>query len=964
MTTSWRDGYHDPDTDSPTTAHMDSDDTDGDALNSSSLTPLLLSDVPNMLSSTSTLTHSMLKAASAQSSHHTLSSFADLCLSTVSSSGHPSASYRSAIRKRQSVASCSLSACALLCFFCVALTVLFVVGHMSGVVNPFTFGPLSASSLLQFSHNSSTDGSRAAAFFPLEAMFGRVSSRSTAASSWPFSLSTNATRSHTTWVGLLALLFSQPVESAATHEAVLLDGYAVASFDDMVEVMDRRAGRTTSTGHDATSQKVAVHVVTSAAHASLQTELAARLRSAGYDDCIYHSTWSRERLVEERDDVTRWLYPGFANVSSTPPAAVTDAHVHMMEHISVLQAIATSPASSPSLAIVLEDDAVFTPQFLRRMAWMTSALPADFDVVFFGGCLNLHSALKDWRITAAANSETACEPERQDGVLADCSVLAGHVTPLLVPTSRSRCSSGYLVSRTSAARLLVALQAATRKQTFFVPIDHSFNEAFAQLPPSNRSTVYQLEPPASYESKRLLQPNEPTATQSQQRTLDIVDHNAAVAFVQPPAAHGKHPNAVHGVLVPSAGGPMCDLLCGWSRPFSAAAVSRSQSAVGTDWSSYISPTSFRDMSDWVHFRHDEALPPHDRLRGVNDSVAIACLPTGSIIYVQATMLLKFFTEVHSRLTKPYFLITGSADQETPAQGVRWFDDLSADGVTPKLLHWFGQNGNSNHPRFTQIPIGINFHEMADALDLTLRGQGSLVEGERYTADDGSLDFAAGERVDNSRFRPHIEAFRWSNVGDYDRSKSLLVNFALDSSPGKRGPPLVYACGNETARIAGKPWAECVSKSKGVSQYVSTMPAIYHHNSRFRFHLSPEGNGLDCHRTWEALYLGVVPIVKSGPLDPLLADTPAWIVDEWEDVTEDSMEAHWQETNSAWRGRVVERLHFSYWKSRVIAVARRELEQWKLPVEASWLDVDLARRRCWGPINQRQDNKAMAATAAA
>ena len=34
-------------------------------------------------------------------------------------------------------------------------------------------------------------------------------------------------------------------------------------------------------------------------------------------------------------------------------------------------------------------------------------------------------------------------------------------------------------------------------------------------------------------------------------------------------------------------------------------------------------------------------------------------------------------------------------------------------------------------------------------------------------------------------------------------------------------------------------------------------------SSYKFALSPEGNGIDCHRTWECLYLGVIPIVKKS-----------------------------------------------------------------------------------------------------
>jgi hypothetical protein len=57
----------------------------------------------------------------------------------------------------------------------------------------------------------------------------------------------------------------------------------------------------------------------------------------------------------------------------------------------------------------------------------------------------------------------------------------------------------------------------------------------------------------------------------------------------------------------------------------------------------------------------------------------------------------------------------------------------------------------------------------------------------------------------------------------------------------------------------------------------------------RFVLSPLGNGLDCHRTWEALALGCIPIVRSSPLNTLWEGLPVWIVNSWSEVTEDSMD---------------------------------------------------------------------------
>jgi len=60
------------------------------------------------------------------------------------------------------------------------------------------------------------------------------------------------------------------------------------------------------------------------------------------------------------------------------------------------------------------------------------------------------------------------------------------------------------------------------------------------------------------------------------------------------------------------------------------------------------------------------------------------------------------------------------------------------------------------------------------------------------------------------------------------------------------------------------------------------PRIY----RFRFAISPPDNGWDCYRTWEAIWLGVIPIViRTGTsFDRLFDELPVLLVDDYADVT--------------------------------------------------------------------------------
>lgn len=54
----------------------------------------------------------------------------------------------------------------------------------------------------------------------------------------------------------------------------------------------------------------------------------------------------------------------------------------------------------------------------------------------------------------------------------------------------------------------------------------------------------------------------------------------------------------------------------------------------------------------------------------------------------------------------------------------------------------------------------------------------------------------------------------------------------------------------------------------------------------RFVLSPQGNGPDCHRTWEAIYWGCVPVIEKGSLpDSLTREMPILVVDSFMEFLE-------------------------------------------------------------------------------
>lgn len=83
-----------------------------------------------------------------------------------------------------------------------------------------------------------------------------------------------------------------------------------------------------------------------------------------------------------------------------------------------------------------------------------------------------------------------------------------------------------------------------------------------------------------------------------------------------------------------------------------------------------------------------------------------------------------------------------------------------------------------------------------------------------------------------------------------------------------------------------------------------------------FIICPRGNGLDCHRNWEVLYLNRYPVMKRyHGLELVYKDLPVVFVDDWEEVTEDLLNKKKNEFFSTTFNK--EKLKFSWWKDLII-----------------------------------------------
>ena len=95
-----------------------------------------------------------------------------------------------------------------------------------------------------------------------------------------------------------------------------------------------------------------------------------------------------------------------------------------------------------------------------------------------------------------------------------------------------------------------------------------------------------------------------------------------------------------------------------------------------------------------------------------------------------------------------------------------------------------------------------------------------------------------------------------------------------------------------------------------------LPEYYMELKKHRFLISPSGNGLDTHSTWEALLSGCIPIVPKSALDPIFEDLPVWLVENWEDVTDENVNKKMEELTAPDKKYKWEKLFVQYWEQEI------------------------------------------------
>jgi hypothetical protein len=244
--------------------------------------------------------------------------------------------------------------------------------------------------------------------------------------------------------------------------------------------------------------------------------------------------------------------------------------------------------------------------------------------------------------------------------------------------------------------------------------------------------------------------------------------------------------------------------------------------------------------------------------------------------------------------KPYVIVSCMDDATFPEEVV---EDSFYAAAAPLLRHWFAINCSARPPSWggggvstvTPIPYGIDYWTLTARTMWTNTPMSSAHTQDRHLS---RLRYSAihfSKRAATAPPRIYIN-FQFNMDGNGNSERLLAYNLIPRDLMSIQETP--------------------------VNRY-DTWGAYTQHV----FVASPRGNGLDTIRTWEALMLGCIVIVRRIPeegerecvIEELYQDLPVVIIDQWSDITRDFLDRTLSEY--AQRTFRYDKLGTSYWIER-------------------------------------------------
>lgn len=257
--------------------------------------------------------------------------------------------------------------------------------------------------------------------------------------------------------------------------------------------------------------------------------------------------------------------------------------------------------------------------------------------------------------------------------------------------------------------------------------------------------------------------------------------------------------------------------------------------------------------------------PHDG-KNLTREQQFELLNSNAIIFCKTDFIFDIFNFLRNSKNN-YILITHFSDYSIDENRFRHKPDC--------IKRWYAINVDFQHESLIPIPLGLYSHIIGPLLHLN-----SWDESEPYNQ--------------TQWFSDNFEEYRKINKQD-----------------------ILYCC-----------WGNRKMAPSNLQDRNSIIPKLRENNLRIlhatntkhkqnvlfesscKWVISPPGNGFDCHRTWESLYLGCIPIVEKHFMYDSF-NLPILQIDDWSNITYELL------NNFEYSKFSLEKLDMRYWKNKIL-----------------------------------------------
>lgn len=261
-----------------------------------------------------------------------------------------------------------------------------------------------------------------------------------------------------------------------------------------------------------------------------------------------------------------------------------------------------------------------------------------------------------------------------------------------------------------------------------------------------------------------------------------------------------------------------------------------------------------------NFLYERAFSKIEKDRNSIECIKLDITPilnNAKIIFVKSDLLDRFFTYIYPYLKQKFFLISHNSARAITKKYRKYLNDN-------KIIRWYSENCHFSHPKLVPIPLGIANAYWEHGNEVLVKKAMNFPQKKKEKA------YSNFDIKTNLNHRLKVFNLIKNNPFVINSSKKSFFDYLLDLSSCK-------------------------------------------------YSVTPRGFGQDCHRLWESLYLGCIPIIDDRTLyknftTSIWTGTPIIFIDNWKKLSYEFAvkSVKKMKFKEDWRNN----LNFKYWKKLI------------------------------------------------